>query len=209
MPKPLVLIAAIVFALALTPAQAKTYKCKDSRGNTYYTDRPPPECLGKEMEELSKRGTVVKKYEGMLTPEQQARREAEERRKKEEQERALEEKRRNQALLNTYSSEKDIEDGRQRALKQVEQATKAIEQRIAQAQKRTKKLESEKEFYVKKPLPQKLKDDIRNNEVDLKVQHEALTAKQKERDEVNAKYDEDRRRYLELTGAKPKTAARK
>jgi hypothetical protein len=31
--------------------------------------------------------------------------------------------------------------------------------------------------------------------------------KQKEVSEINAKYDEDKRRYLELTGAKPKAAA--
>ena len=202
--KPQTLIFTTLIAFALTPAFAKTYKCQDSKGNTYYTDRPPPECLGKEMEELSQRGMVLKKYEGALTPEQQAAREAEEKRKKEEAVQAREEKRKNQALLNTYSNEKDIEDGRERALKQVEQAAKAIEQRIADEQKRTKKLDAEKEFYVKKPLPKKLVDDIRNNELEIKVQQDALAAKQKERDEINAKYDEDKRRYLQLTGAKPK-----
>ncbi|MBE0620111.1 MAG: DUF4124 domain-containing protein [Burkholderiales bacterium] len=201
------LVLTVVLALALTPAFAKTFKCQDSNGKTYYTDRPPRECLGKEMEELSKRGTVVKKYEAALTPEQQAAREAEEKRKKEEEAQAREEKRKNQALLNTYPSEKDIEDSRQRALKQAEQATKAIEKRIAEAQQRAKKLESEKEFYVKKPLPKKLQDDIRNNELDFKVQQDALVSKQKELGEINAKYDEDKRRYLELTGAKPKSPA--
>jgi len=204
MPKLRILMLAILLALTLNPALAKTYKCLDKQGNTYYTDRPPRECLGKEMEELSNRGVVVKKYEGLLTPEEQAKREAQEKRKKEEQEREREERRKNQALLNTYSSARDIEDSRQRALKQVEQATKAIEQRIAAAEKRTKKLDAEKEFYVKKPLPRKLKDDIRDNEVDIKVQREALAAKQKERDEINAKYDEDKRRYLELIHAKPR-----
>jgi hypothetical protein len=193
-----------MLALAMTPAQAKMYKCKDKQGNTYYTDRPPRECLGKEMEELSKRGTVLKKYEAALTPEERAEREAEEKRKKEQEAQAREEKRKDQALLNTYSSVKDIEVGRERALKQVEQSSKAIEQRIAAAQKRAKKLESEKEFYVKKPLPKKLTDDIKNNEMDIKVQQDALAAKQKERDEINAKYDEDKRRYVELTGAKSK-----
>jgi len=107
-------------------------------------------------------------------------------------------------LLNTYSSEKDIEDGRQRALKQVEQAQKDIQKRIAEAQARGKKLESEKEFYLKKPMPKKLQDDIKNNEIDMKVQQGALEAKEKEIGEINAKYDEDKRRYLELTGQKPK-----
>ena len=203
-----ILLAGILLAFAAAPAGAQThlYKCKDSKGKTYYTQTPPTECLGKELDELSKEGTVVKRREAALTPEQQAAREAEEKRKKEEELAAKEERRKNQALLNTYSSENDIDDSRQRALKQVEQATKEIQKRIAEAQDRAKKLASEKEFYVKKPMPKKLQDDIKNNEIDLKVQQDALASKQKELGEINAKYDEDRRRYLELTGAKPKAA---
>ena len=206
--KPNIIIAGILLAFAAAPASAQThmYKCKDSKGKTYYTQTPPTECLGKELDELSKEGTVVKRREAALTPEQQAAREAEEKKKKEEELAAKEERRKNQALLNTYSSEKDIEDSRQRALKQAEQATKEIQKRIAEAQDRAKKLASEKEFYLKKPMPKKLQDDIKNNEIDLKVQQDALTSKQKELGEINAKYDEDKRRYLELTGAKPKAA---
>ena len=203
-----VVILATLLALAASPASA-LYKCKDSKGKTYYTDRPPAECLGKEVDELSKQGTVVKKREAALTPEQLAAREAETKRKQEEELAAKEEKRKNKALLNTYASEKDVEDGRQRALKQVEEATKEIEKRIAAAKKRTKALEREKEFYVKTPMPKKLKDDLRNNEMDVQVQQEALAARKKEIDEINAKYDENKRRYLELTGGKPKTAAKK
>jgi len=204
--KPNILFAGILLALAAAGASAQThmYKCKDSKGKTYYTQTPPAECLGKELDELSKEGTVVKRREAALTPEQKAARDAEEKRKKEEELAAKEERRKNQALLNTYSSEKDIEDGRQRALKQVEQAKTDIQKRIAEAQERAKKLAAEKEFYVKKPMPKKLQDDIKSNDVDIKVQQDALAAKQKESGEINAKYDEDKRRYLELTGAKPK-----
>jgi hypothetical protein len=202
MPKPPILILAAVLALALAPAQAKTYKCKDAKGNTYYTDRPPAECAGKKMDVLSTQGTVLRSREAAMTPEQRAAREAAEKREKEEALAAKEERRRNRALLTTYSSEKDIEDGRQRALKQAEQATKEIQQRIADAQKRARKLESEKEFYSKKPIPKKLQDDIANNQIDLKSQQGALAAKQKDIGEINARYDEDKRRYLELTGAK-------
>jgi len=204
-----ILIAGILLALAAAPAcaQGHLYKCKDTKGKTYYTQTPPAECLGKEMDELSTQGTVVKKREAALTPEQIAAREAEEKRKKEEEALAKEEKRKNQALLNTYASEKDIEDSRQRALKQAEQATKEIDKRIEEAQKRADKLAAEKEFYAKKPMPKKLQDDIKNTEIDLKGQQDALAAKKKELGEINAKYDEDKRRYLELTGAKPKAAA--
>ena len=205
-----ILIAGILLALAAAPASAqqRLFKCKDDKGKTYYTQTPPTECLGKEIDELSKQGRVVKKREAAMTPEQIAAREAEDKRKKEEELAAKEEKRKNQALLNTYSSEKDIEDSRQRALKQAEQATKEIDKRIAEAQQRAKELAAEKEFYAKKPMPKKLQDQIKNNEIDIKAQQEMLAAKKKELGEINAKYDEDKRRYLELTtGAKPKAAA--
>jgi hypothetical protein len=188
-------------------AQQRMYKCKDDKGKTYYTQTPPAECQGKEMDEMSKQGTIVKKREAALTPEQIAAREAEDKRKKEEDLAAKEEKRKNQALLNTYASEKDIEDGRERALKQAEDATKETEKHVAEAQKRAQTLATEKEFYLKKPMPKKLQDDIKNNEIDLKGYQEALAAKKKELGEINAKYDADKRRYLELTGAKPKAAA--
>jgi len=199
--KPQTLLVAVFIGFAASPAYA-LYKCKDDKGKTYYTDRPPAACVGKAMEELNKEGAVVRRREAALTPEQQAAREAEEKRKKEAELAAKEEQRMNRALLNTYSSEKDIEEGRQRALKQVEQASAEIKKRIADAQKRAKRLDAEKEFYLKKPMPRKLQDDIKNNEIELKVQQGALEAKQKEIDEINAKYDEDKRRYQKLTKGK-------
>ena len=204
-----ILIVATLLALAAAPASAQThlYKCKDGKGKTYYTQTPPAECLGKEMDELSGQGTVVKKREAALTPEQLAAREAEEKRKREQALAAKEERRMDQALLNTYASEKDIEEGRRRALEQAEQATKDIEKRIAEAKKRAQALAAEREFYAKKPMPKKLQDDIKNNDIDIKGQQDALSGRKKELDEINAKYDEDKRRYLELTGAKPKAAA--
>jgi hypothetical protein len=57
-------------------------------------------------------------------------------------------------------------------------------------------------------MPKKLQDDIKNNEIDIRGQQEMLAAKKKELGEINAKYDEYKRRYLELTtGAKPKGPA--
>lgn len=208
--RPRIVVLGILLALAAASASAqqRLFKCKDDKGKTYYTQTPPVECLGKEIDELSKQGMVMKKRGAALTPEQIAAREAEDKRKKEEELAAKEEKRKNQALLNTYSSQKDIEDSRLRALKQAEQATKEIDTRIAEAQKRAKDLAAEKEFYAKKPMPKKLQDEIKNNEIDIKGQQEMLAAKKKELGEINAKYDEDKRRYLELTaGAKPKAAA--
>jgi len=127
----------------------------------------------------------------------------------EDEERSKEERRKNLALLNTYSSEKDIDDARARALKEAQLAIEDTEKRIAGAQKRHKELETEKEFFVKKPMPLKLKQDITNNEIEIKNQTELLDAKKKEISTINSKYDEDKRRYVELTSGKAAPAAQK
>ena len=197
----IVLLCSTLLAVAPAAAQQRMYKCVDARGKVYYTQVPPPECLGRETQELDKSGTPMRKSQtpAALTPEQQRAREAELKKKIEAEERAKEERRKNTALLNTYSSEKDIDDARGRALKEAQAAIADTEKRIAEAQKRKKELESEKEFYVKKPMPLRLKQDIANNEIDIKNQTELLDAKKKEISVINAKYDSEKRRYVELT----------
>src|SRR6266568_3503335 len=158
----IVLLCSTLLAVAPAAAQQRMYKCVDARGKVYYTQVPPPECLGRDTQELDKSGTPMRKSQtpAALTPAQQKAREAELKKKIEAEERAKEERRKNTALLNTYSSEKDIDDARGRALKEAQAA---------------------------------------NAEIDTKNQTELLDAKKKEISVINAKYDSDKRRYVELT----------
>jgi len=192
-----------LLAAAPATAQERMYKCVDARGKVYYTQVPPPECLGRDTQELNKSGTLIRKNPAALSPAQVQAREAERKKKIEEEERSKEERRKNLALLNTYSSEKDIDEARARALDEAQAAIEATERSIVGAQKRRQELESEKEFYVKKPMPLKLKTDISNTEIEIKNQTVLLDAKKKEISAINAKYDEDKRRYVELTSGKP------
>jgi len=195
--------AVIAPALAQQPsAPQRMYKCVDARGKVYYTQVPPRECLGRDTQELNKSGTVIRKTERAPTSAEIQAREAERKKKAEENEKSREERRKNTALLNTYSSEKDIEDARVRALKEAQTAIEDTEKHIAGAQMRQKQLESEKEFYVKKPMPAKLKQEISNNEIEIKSQTALLEVKKKEISVINTKYDEDKRRYVELTATK-------
>ena len=199
------MVLACLTMLTAAPAAAQQqgpqhmYKCVDAKGKTYYTQMPPPECLGRETQELNKSGSVVRSTPKEPTAEQRAAREAEQKKKLENEEKAKEERRKNSALLNTYSSEKDIDYARAGALKEAEAAIKETEKRIVDAQKRQKQLDAEKEFYTKKPMPAKLKEDISNIEIEIKNQKELLEAKKREIGTINAKYDEDRRRYVEAT----------
>ena len=198
------IIALLASALLVgTPAQAqRLYKYTDPvTGNTAYTDKLPAEASGKANEQLNRQGTVVKRELAAPTAEELAAREADRRRKLDEEMAAKEEKRKNQALLNTYASEKDINEARARALQANEEAIKEAERKVADAQKRQKQLATEAEFYQKRPMPGQLKLDIQNNQLELKAHGDLLDAKRKETAAINAKYEEDRRRYLELSKA--------
>ncbi len=194
--------AVLAPALAQQPAPQRMYKCTDARGKVYYTQVPPRECLGRDTQELNKSGMVMRKTERAPSAAEVQAREAENKKKAEEAEKSREERRKNTALLNTYASEKDIEDQRGRALKEAQDAIAATEKSIVGAQKRQKELESEKEFYVKKPMPVKLKQEISNVDNEIKNQTVLLEAKKKEIVTINARYDADKRRYVELTAAK-------
>jgi len=197
-------LCSTLLAVAPAAAQERMYKCVDAKGKVYYTQVPPPECLGRDTQELNKSGTLIRRNPAVipLSPAQEQAREAERRKKIEDEERSREQRRKNLALLNTYSSEKDIEDARTRALTEAQGAIEDTERRIEGAQKRHQELEAEKEFYVKKPMPFKLKQEIANNDIEIQNQIVLLDAKKKEISTINAKYDEDKRRYVELTSGK-------
>ncbi|CAM9493258.1 unnamed protein product, partial [Phaeothamnion confervicola] len=190
--------------LPLSAGAQAIVKCVGKDGKTYIGSTLPPQCAGLATEQMNKQGQVVRRTDAMLTPEQRAAKEAEEKARKERDaevaRKEQEEARKNKALLSTYGSEKDIEVARSRALADNEKAVKQTQDRIAQIQKTAEGFKKEMEFYTGKTKPPaKLTQDIQNNAIDLKAQQDLMAAKQKEVSVINAKYDEDKRRYLELT----------
>ena len=132
---------------------------------------------------------------------ERAAKEAEAKRKREADAARREAVRRNSALLATYTSAQDIDEARSRALADNQKAVKAVELRIEAIKKRRSSYDKELELYKgdNKP-PARLQDDIRDAEIDLKAQENLLAAKKKDIDTINARYDQDKQRYLELTG---------
>jgi hypothetical protein len=203
------LASALGVALAPLPAAAQgkdvglTYRCVGKDGKKYYGQTLPQECLGQPVEMLNARGRVVRRFDAQADAQARAAKEAEQKKKAEEAALAKEEERRTRALLATYSSEKDVDHARARALEENKAAVHMVEARIAEIKKRQVRNAKELEFYTgKNKPPARLEQDIHDAEVDLKAQEGLLAAKKKEVDAINAKYDEDKRRYLELTRRK-------
>jgi hypothetical protein len=210
-------LAALAFAPVL--AQAQSFRCVGKDGHKYYGSTIPPECLGQPVEQLNTQGTVIRRFDPVGDEKQKAAKEAEAAKKRQEDAAAREESRRNRALLATYTSEKDVDEARARALQDNQKAVKEVEARIADIKKRQAGFAKEMEFYQEPPaakdakgkpkagakppkIPPKLAEDIKNAEIDLSAQQQLLDAKKKEVDAINAKYDEDKKRYAELTKGK-------
>jgi hypothetical protein len=206
------LISALLFASSAllvldAAAQVRIYCCDDTNGRKVCGDFLPAACQGRAYEERDNRGFVVKAVEAPLTEEQQARRDAETARREEAKKKAAEERRRTLALLSTYSNEKDINSARDRALAEVDKNMKQSQARLEEANKKKIKLDTEKEFYKGKPMPDSLKAQIRENEKEIKAQQAAVDSRVKEMEDIRTRFAEERKRYLELTGKKGVDAA--
>jgi len=215
-----VLVAALVAAAPLA-ASAQSFRCVGKDGKKYYGSTVPAQCLGQPVEQLNTQGAVIRRFDPEGDEKQKAAKEAEAAKKRQEDAVAKEESRRNRALLATYTSEQDIDEDRARALQENQKAVKEVEARIAEIKKRQAGFAKEMEFYQEAPpakdakgkaksgptakpakIPAKLAEDMKNTEIDLNAQQQLHDAKQKEVDAINAKYDEDKKRYAELTKRK-------
>jgi hypothetical protein len=194
--------AALAAGILLAPlaAEAQSYRCVGKDGKKYYGQAIPPECLGQPVEELNKQGMVVKRFDAAASAAEREKKAADEEERKKREAVSKEEGRRNRALLATYTSEKDIDSARARALKDNEAAVADIERRIGGLRKRQDEQKKELEFFQgKNKPPAKLEQDIKNTEFDIQTQQDLLDKKKKEVQQINAKYDDDKRRYNELT----------
>ena len=198
-----VLAAAVLLILTPLAAEAQSYRCVGKDGKRYYGQIIPQECLGLPVEQLNAQGMVIGRIDPEGSEKERLAKEAAEIKKRQNEAAAREAARRNRALLATYSSERDIDEARARALAANTKQVKEVEDRIEAIRKRQAGFEKELEFYKgnNKPPP-KLLDDIKTADDDLKVQQEALDAKKREVEGINAKFDEDKRRYRELNGQK-------
>ena len=174
----LIAVAALPFA-----AEAQSYRCVGKDGKKYYDQSVPPQCAGLPVEQLNAQGVVVKKIDPQATADELAKKYAEDAERKKREAVSKDENRRDRALLATYSSEGDVESARGRALEGNLMQVQELEAKIAALRKR-------------RASPSENASSV---DAELKIQEGLLAAKRKEADAINARYGDDRKRYVELT----------
>jgi len=172
-------------------------------------DKVPPEYEDSATKELDRRGVTRRTTE---TAEEQARRAAEDQRlakqKAEEKKQLDEQRRRDSALLNTYASEKEIDQRRDRELREVDRLLgqfqglhKAAAARHTDASGRLAAAEK-----AKKPSAA-LKDEIARAEAGMARLEQSIAGKNKEKEEIRARYAQTRQRYMDLRSGRAQSAA--
>lgn len=200
------MLVALVLGVSFSfPVNAKLYKWVDESGTTHYGETVPPEYADKDRAELNKTGRVVKKHDVLTSDEVRAARDAREQedaRKREEEQAALEQKRRDRALVDTYSSVKEIDLARQRNLQQIELRIVGINANIKRANENLLGLQKEADSYTgaNKKVPASLQEDIEEARARVNKLQKDLEKPLAEKAVIEARYDADKARYQQLTG---------
>lgn len=200
MHKSKLLIALIVGATFSLPATAKMYKWIDDKGTTHYGESIPPEYANKDRVEMDK-GRVTKKIEIMSAEDRLAKKEAAAK-KLEADKAVLDQKRRDATLTNTYSNTEEVDLARKRNLQQIEAqiTNNKFQLKIANDGLLSLQQEATKSTKSNKPVPVSLQEELQQSQTQVAKLQKNLDKSLAEKAAVEARFDADKARFIELTG---------
>jgi chromosome segregation ATPase len=200
----------LLLAVLWAPAAMAAYKCVDEKGTTHVGDTPPASCATVEMLEVSKSGMILRRIEPSPTPEQLKAIADGAARKKEAEKAAAEQKRKDEALLNTFSGEREFDVVRDRNIEPIKGRIVSAQERIKAVEKRQTELAEEMEFYKagkskvagkERDAPPMLATEMQRLGAEKKVLETNLVAYDKEIEALRTKFDTDKKRWVALKAA--------
>jgi Domain of unknown function (DUF4124) len=195
----------ILMMLFSASAEAKLYKWVDDNGTTHYGEVVPPEYANKDRDSLKKSGLLEKRPEKIDPDAIRAKEQAEAKRKTDNQA-AEEQKRRDNALMNTYSNEKEIDLARDRSLVLI---NARIESNVmllksSQANLDEHKKEFDSRTKTGKKIPQSLSNDIAQAEERVSRLQVELRKNEDELAAVKTRFDNEKELYRRIKGGSGK-----
>lgn len=179
------------------------YRC-EVNGKRVTSDRPIPECVNKEQDLLNPDGSIRRRVPPSRTADEQAEAEAREREAALERATRQESIRRDRNLLMRFPNEAKHRAAREAALDDVRKALKVSQTRIELLAKERKPLLDDAEFYIGKPLPARLRQQLDANEAAASAQRSLVQGNEQEIVRINALYDAELERLKKLwAGAQP------
>lgn len=181
-------------------AEARVYCCKDARGHQVCGDVLPESCADRSYRELNKQGATVKQVDAPISAEQRAKRDAEALKASEDDRARQEQRRRDATLLNTYSSERDIDMARKRRVTDIEELLTQLRDQAQTLKQRHVKLEADAARFAGKPVPPVIKDRLETNAQDMRLLADNIASKERDLVETQQRFQEDLVRFRQLGG---------
>jgi len=187
--------AALCAAISMN-AEAKLFKWVDKNGQTHYGEVIPPEYSDRDTKQLDN-GRIKDRSETFDNDKVNST-------KKEtpEEKQAKESRRRDEALLNSFTTEKEIDLSRDSSLLQIEARINSYTTLIKSAKITVDELHQESDNRTAKgwKIPQSLTDDIAAAEERVAKLQRDLDNSQKESETVKARYEAEKQRFRVLKG---------
>jgi Domain of unknown function (DUF4124) len=176
-------------------ASQTIYKCIDAQGRKLTSDRPIPECVDRDQQELSRSGVVKRTLSPVATQAEQAAqaqaRELAAQKAAEELAARNEAVRRDKVLLSRYPDKAAHDRVRADSLAQYVMLIRTATQHVDELREQRKKIDAELEFYKGNPakVPATLKRQIEESETGLAAQRRYIADQESEKNRVSARFD--------------------
>jgi hypothetical protein len=194
----------MLYWLGAGTASAAIYSCVDGNGKKLTSDRPIVECANRDQKVLNPDGSVKRIVPPTPTADERAEQEARERQAAAERVAHQDAIRRDRNLMVRFPNEAAHQKARAKALDDVRNAVAQSEKRLAGLAAERKPLLDEAEFYVGRPLPLKLRQQLDANDAATDAQRVLIQNQQAEMVRINALFDVELARLRKLwAGAAP------
>ncbi len=200
-PNWLLLLLACFTATAAHAAGERVFCCEDASGHKVCGDPLPQACYNRAYKEMSRSGVTRRDVEAPLTQEERARKALEEKAKRDAEARVAERQRRDKALLESYSSASEIESRRDLTMQGATQEINNLRRRERELVAERKSLDTRVAALKGKPAPPALREDITATDSELAALRSVIAQKTREADQIRQRFDDDRARFIELTGS--------
>lgn len=190
-----------VALLASGEASAKIYKCKNAKGEIYYTQTyDPTNCAGGGAQ-LNEQGMAVKQIERQKSAEEIAAEKAEQARLAEEQRKAEEIRQADQVLMMSYASAEDLERAHAQELQVIDTSIATTELQVQSQEKSLADLlagaaEAER---AGRPVPDNIATGIATVRRQIEEQNAFIARKEAEKQAKNREFAAKLAHYKELT----------
>jgi hypothetical protein len=159
----------------------------------------PDACYRRAYRVVSPQGTILRRVAAPLTAAEIAERDAEQRRRRFEEAERARQQRLDQALLDTYRSLSDLDVRRDREVGDLDRLIRELRERESGLIERQKGLVQELAAASDPALKRQLEESIHDLDGEIVSQRSVIDAKLRDRAAILDRFEQDRRRYLQLT----------